>query len=74
MLHKIYISNKCCPFEHQRILKWKMYYSFHKKYYCQPHISMITVGSFDTKNTGAKAAENSALHHKKKLHFKIFVL
>lgn len=51
-----------------------MYYSFHKKYYCQPHISMITVGSFDTKNTGAKAAENSALHHKKKLHFKIFVL
>ncbi len=61
---------------HQRILKNKMYHGFHKKYeavqlFSAANQQMISEGSCDTEDW-SNDAENTALHHKNKLHFTIY--
>ncbi len=49
-----------------------MYYSFHKNMIAI-HILEWFLKDHVTRNTGARAAENSALHHRNKLHFKMYL-
>ncbi len=84
MLQNISISIKCCSFDfsiHQRILKnciiisTKILSSFNinnnEKCFSNQQIRIISERSCDTEDW-SNDAENSALHHSNKLHFKIY--
>ncbi len=81
MLQKLFISDKCCfgSFYSSKNPE-KMYStvlnidSNDKKnvsWTVSQHIRMISEGSCDTEDW-SNDAENSALHHRSKLHFKIY--
>ncbi len=68
MLQKISISNKCCSFElsiNQKNHERKCITAANQ------NIRMISEGSCDTEDW-SNDAENSALHHRNILHFKIY--
>ncbi len=52
-------------------LFWTLLIIINVSWAANQHIRMITEGSCDTEDW-SNDAENSALHHRKKIHFKIY--
>ncbi len=88
MVQMISISNKCCSFERSIFIIYiyknseKMHHKNMKQHNCfqywyfvywaaNQHIRMISEGSCDTEDW-SNDAENSTLHQKNELHFKMY--